>query len=266
MDLERLVLRDGDLVGAAGRVVAVAGEVRFEPPLPRHLVYFPPGSEPAPVFSGVGVASHGVDLSALHDRFDKDGAVEGFATLHGRWDGGALQVTGQGPPRWPTEPIRPRLEPPGPAPAGGWPHGRVEENLDVPQELVGDPAVVGVLLVRPSATQVVLTVVSTDPEGTHARWSSVFPGRLCVVASRWTRELVETVRDQAQTLMPQWQAYQAGFGGFGDDCQPVITLKVVQVLPALVTWSAGVPEGLLEVGAWLTPRNLREEGTAVALP
>jgi hypothetical protein len=175
MDLDGWVLRDGDAVEAAGRVVAVAGEVRFEPPLPRHPVYYPPGTEPAPKFSGLGVPARGVELSALHDRFDKDGATEGFATLRGRWDAGALHVTDQGPPQWPVDPRRQWEDPPCPAPAGGWPHGRENENLELPDELVNDSAVATLLMVRPSATQVVLTVVSRDPEGTWAAWSTVFP-------------------------------------------------------------------------------------------
>lgn len=256
MDLQHWVLHDGDRLTAAGRVIAVGGEVRFEPPLPRHLIYYPPGKEPAPAFSGLGVPAHGVDLSKLHDRFEKDGAVEGFATLHGQWDGDALRATAQEPPQWPAEPFRGWDNPPGPAPTGGWPRGPEEENLDVPEQLVDDPAVVGVLMVRPSATQVVLVVVSTDPEQTHLRWAQAYPGRLCVVAARWTRERVEEVRAQAQVRMREWQAYRAG-GGFSADCQPLITVNVVRVLPSLVAWSDNVPDGLLDIQSWLIPDSAR---------
>jgi hypothetical protein len=255
MDLQGWVLRDGDAVEAAGRVVAVAGEVWFEPPLAHHPIGYLPGTRPAPKFSGLGVPAQGADLSALQDRFDKDGALEGFATLRGRWYAGVLQVTDQGPPQWPTDRRSQWEEPPCPAPAGGWPHGGENENLELPGELVNDPAVAGLLMVRPSATQVVLTVVSSDPEGTWATWSPVFPGRLCVLAARWPRWKVETLTNQAQSRMPQFQAYQAG-PGTDAGCQPVVTLHVVRVLPTLIAWAADLPDNLLEVHAWLHPRCL----------
>lgn len=248
------MLRDGDAVETAGRVVAVAGEVRFEPRLPRHLPYYPPGAAPAPTISGLGVFARGVDLSSLQDRFDKDGALEGFATLHGWWDAGVVQVTEQGPPQWAVDRYQQWGDPPCPAPTGGWPHGAENENLELPDELVNDPAVVTLLMVRPSATQVVLTVVSSDPEGTWATWSPVFPGRLCVVEARWPSAKVEMLVNQAQSRMAQFQAYQAG-PGTGAGCQPVVILHVVRVLPALAAWAADVPDDLLEVHAWLHPRR-----------
>ena len=163
-----------------------------------------------------------------------------------------LEVTDQRPPQWPTDIGRQWEDPPCPAPAGGWPHVRENENLELPEELVNDPAVAMLLMVRPSATQVVLTVVTSDPEGTRARWSPVFPGRLCVVAARWPRGKVETLSNQAQSRMPQFQAYQTG-PGTGAGCQPVVTLHVVRVVPALVAWAADLPAGLLDVHAWLRP-------------
>jgi hypothetical protein len=252
MDLDGWVLRDGDAVEAAGRVVAVAGEVRFEPPLARRPIRYTAETRPAPKFSGLGIPVRGVELSALQDRFDKDGATEGFATLRGRWDAGALHVTDQGPPQWPVHPRQEWEDPPCPAPAGGWPHGRENENLELPDELVQDPAVATLLMVRPSATQVVLTVVSRDPEGTWATWSPVFPGRLCVVKARWPRGKVETLSNQAQSRMPQFQAYQVG-PGTDAVCQPVVTLHVVRVLPTLIAWAADLPDGILDAHAWLHP-------------
>ena len=109
-------------------------------------------------------------------------------------------------------------------------------------------------MVRPSATQVVLIVVSRDPEGTWAAWSTVFPDRLCVVEARWPRGKVETLSNQAQSRMPQFQAYQVG-PGTGAACQPVVTLHVVRVLPTLIAWAAGLPDAILDLHAWLHPLN-----------
>ena len=197
---------------------------------------------------------HGVDLSRLQDRFDKNGALEGFATLRGQWHAGVLQVAEQGPPQWPASTTQDWVEPPCPVPAGGWPHGGESENLELPVALINDPATVHLLLVRPSATQVVLTVVSSDPQATFATWSRVFPNRLCVVEARWPRGQVERLTRQAQSRMAEFQAYQAG-SGTGVGYQPVITLDVVLVVVPLVTWAARVPDGLLQVNAWLHPRR-----------
>ena len=235
-------------------MVAVAGEVRFEPPLPRHLVYYPPGSEPAPTFSGLGVPVRGVDLSGLQDRLDKDGALEGFATLRGQWRAGVLEVTEQRPPQWPADTSPDWVEPPCPPPAGGWPHGGENENLDPPAALVNDPATVHLLLVRPSRTQVVLTVVSSDPQATLATWSPVFRDRLCVIEARWPRGDVESLTRQAQSRMAEFHAYQAG-SATGVGYQPVVTLSVVLITPALLAWEAEVPDDLLQVSAWLHPQH-----------
>jgi hypothetical protein len=182
----------------------------------------------------------------------RTGRPRGSATLSGHWDAGALNVTDQGPPRWPLDPWREWEDPPCSAPDGGWPHGRENENLELPDALVNDPAVATLLLVRPSATQVVLTVVSRDPEGTWTRWSPAFPNRLCVVEARWPRGKVETLSNQAQSRMPQFQAYQVG-PGTDAAFQPVICLHVVRVLPALIAWAADLPDAILDLHIWLQP-------------
>jgi hypothetical protein len=79
VDLDRLLLRDGDRVFACGRVVARGEECWFEPPLPFRLPLFPPRHEPAPEPSGLGVRVEGVDLERLTRRRQKDGASEGWA-------------------------------------------------------------------------------------------------------------------------------------------------------------------------------------------
>jgi hypothetical protein len=65
------------------------------------------------------------------------------------------------------------------------------------------------------------------PEGTWATWSPVFPGRLCVVEARWSRETVETLTKQAQSRMAQIQAHQAG-PQIDARCRPVVTLDVIR--------------------------------------
>jgi hypothetical protein len=65
VDLWPLVLTDGCRAAASGRIVFADGEFWFEPPLPVPLVYYEPGSEPAPRPSGWGVRLSEVDLAPL---------------------------------------------------------------------------------------------------------------------------------------------------------------------------------------------------------
>src|SRR5689334_12221051 len=88
MTYDRLVLRGGDHVRASGRVVSVPGRrVRFCAPVPVAAIGYAPGQEPAPSYCPKGVDVTGVDLSALSNRREKDGAVEGAATLDLRYEG-----------------------------------------------------------------------------------------------------------------------------------------------------------------------------------
>ena len=95
VDLASLVLRNGSIARAVGRVVAFDGEVWFEPPLPVRLVAYAPGQEPPPRPTGAGVLTRGVDLDQLSRRREKDAAVEGWAALAGVWRDQHPRVTEQ---------------------------------------------------------------------------------------------------------------------------------------------------------------------------
>lgn len=200
MDVRSLMLREGCPVGATGRVIAVDGQVWFEPPLPERLVLYAPWYEPAPRWSGLGVPVRGVDLDRLDRRRLKDGALEGWAQLVGHWTGGEL--------------------------------------------------VVGVMMARPSPTQVVLVVVSTEPDRTRQQLGSRSASRSCVVASRWTRTQVQGVQSQLEARRGGWQIYQTG-QTHGEDCQIRFEVEAVQVVPEFAAWASTVPDGLLQVRAWL---------------
>jgi hypothetical protein len=253
MGLRELMLSEGVDVEATGRVVAVAGSVWFEPPLPRRLIYYPPESRPAPTASRLGVVATGVDLDRLDARFEKDGVVEGWAWLRGVWRSGTFQVGEQGPPQWSANSATTWDEPPYPPPVDGWPHGPVDENLEIPAELTTDEAVLCYAMFRPSPSQVVLSVATTDPVRIATHLLPLFGQRLCIVNSRWTREQVDNARAAVQAEMAQWQAYQAGLGGVGNDGQVLLDVKVVQVLPGLADWINTVPDGLVQVQQWLSP-------------
>jgi hypothetical protein len=119
VELSGLVLRDGVVARASGRVLAIDGTVWFERPLPR----FATGRFPQPPHpSRYAVRASGVDLDRLDRRTSYEGGVvEGWATLAGTWRQRELHVTAQtaapGSRTW----TNPWTRPPCPEPATGWP-------------------------------------------------------------------------------------------------------------------------------------------------
>lgn len=195
MDLDALVLREGDEVAAYGRLVMDDSGTWLDPPLPVPAMFRlnPPVAKP----SGSAVRLRGADLDAVEHRYERNGVVEGWATVTGLWRGGEVDVTGQ------SQPIRlpggqqPRWrDPPCPAPAGGWPQGPSDLNLGVVAGDVGRSSVVVTMTTfRPSDTQAVLVVAAADVAAVEAGLRPWLGKRLCVIASRHSRlELDETSR------------------------------------------------------------------------
>ena len=240
MDITDLVLRDGDQVRAYGRIVVDGGVIWFEPPLPVLLVY-PPGP-PRP--SGLGVPTAGVDLDALDD---------GWAALTGRWQGDRLVVTEQETRR----PVQERTwrwdRPPCPAPAGGWPEGAVNENIEVPPDLLSSIPVTAVAMFRPSPRQAVLVVATEEPDQVDATLRPRYGDRLCVVRSRWARGQIDELLGQLRAGMAQWLIYTCG-ETVSEHGQALVTADVTRVLPAFAEWGRTVPDGLLTASPWLAPR------------
>ena len=115
MDVDGLVLREGDLVAATGRLVRNDLGDWFEPA----LWVAEPGSLERRVRSvwRCAVRVAGADFDAVAGRFEKDGKVEGWATIAGTWAGEQLRVERQDVPvqaptahaRW-VSPPRPEAE------------------------------------------------------------------------------------------------------------------------------------------------------------
>src|SRR5260370_23865726 len=122
MDVDALVVRAGDRVRAWGRLVRNSQGDWFQPDLP---VAEPGGLERGvrPVWQAGAVRVVGAHFGAVTDRFERDGAVEGWALLTGTWSGGQLAVEQQTAPP-PRSAPRPRWGvPPCPPPPQGWPSG-----------------------------------------------------------------------------------------------------------------------------------------------
>jgi hypothetical protein len=160
MDFAGLVVRDGDLVTASGRLVRNQAGDWFEPPV--WVAAVGGGLQVVRPVSPVAVRISGADFDELATRFeDGNGTVEGLAALTGIWSAGYLHVRHQtvpGPidarvPRWVT--------PPCPAPAGGWPRHGDNRRFDL-NDLPHTGVVVAVTVFRPGQDQEVLVVAAMD--------------------------------------------------------------------------------------------------------
>jgi len=258
MGVEALVVRDGDRVGASGRLVRNPDGDWFEPALPRTLIGGLERRVAAPWRGAVRIAGAGFD--DLTNRFEHDGAVEGVATITGTWSHDQLRAIRQAAPenaphqypRWDT--------PPCPPPAGGWPHlnwepgtwGRGEHNLDYDLgDLADTGAAVAVTTFRPSEDQAVLVVAAADRDAVEARLRPQLGDLLCVVTSRWTKAELDAVRAHLHAHWEEWNLYQSGPSN-GEDGQTCMTAKLTRVLPEIADWAASLPPDILALDPWLS--------------
>jgi hypothetical protein len=251
MDLSRSVLTNDCTAMASGRVVACDGEMWFGPAsgmkaLPSH----PPGREPPPGRSGSDIRVRGVDLSRLDKRWEKGGAIEGWATLRGTWYDEELTVTDQTRPGYPSEPEDvPRWDvPPCAPPQGGWPRGRYRDVTGNDVDLEGRETVT-VVIFRPTRRSEVVVIASEAAEVTRARLLPHLGDHLCVVQSRWTRGQVHEVREQLHARARWITSGETPT----EDAQPQITAELLFVSADFSAYAAAVPDDLLRVSVWLTP-------------
>lgn len=251
MDTSPWLLRDGDQVRAAGRVVAVGDTAWFEPPLLEPLVDWLPGREPTPHPTGLGVPVVGVDLTDLADRLEKNGSVGGWAWLAGAWEDERLIVTEQGPPRWTPSRDPEWSRPPCPPPPDGWP---ADEG---PLEPLSDPLnryVTSYTYFRPAPDRAVAVIASERPAELAAVLVPRYGSRVCVVPSRWTRDQLVSTSDRLRESMRPWLIYALGESS-GEDGQAVISIELTRVVPGFAAWAHDVPDGLLRVEPWLAPHR-----------
>lgn len=254
MDFDALVLRDGDRVTATGRVVRNETGDWFQPRLPVRL----PGGVPRrvkPVWHGA-VRVTGADVDQLGDRFERDGAVEGFATLTGIWSAEQLQVDHQARPERPHPQPRRWVLPPCPAPEGGWPHltrglGDLNLHFDL-GDLKETGAIVAVTVFRPSEDQAVLVVAATDAATAEAQLRPQLGQLLCVTPSKWSRAELDAVRAHLHAHREAWNLYEWGGSTTGDG-QAQVAASLTRMLPEIAAWAATRPSGILALEPWLNP-------------
>jgi hypothetical protein len=257
MDVEGLVVRDGDRVAASGRLVRNRDGDWFEPALPFRLPFAIERRVAAPWRGAVRIARASFD--GLTNRFELDGAVEGYATVTGTWSDDQFRAIRQTTPE--NSPHRyPRWEtPPCPPPAGGWPRldwgrgswGRGEYNLDYDLgDLADTGAAVAVTTFRPSEDQAVLVVAAADRDAVEARLRPQLGDLLCVVTSRWTKAELDAVRAHLHAQWEQWNLYQLGPSN-GEDGQTCMGAQLTRVLQEIADWGGSLPRGILALEPWL---------------
>jgi hypothetical protein len=255
MDFDALVLRDGDRVTATGLLIRNDQGDWLQP----HFPVAEPGRgerRVRPVWRGA-VRMTGADFTALADRFELHGTVEGSATVRGVWSGGRLRVEWQARPRRGPAWVLPWVTPPCPAPPGGWPEvtrrGDILLDYDL-GDLQDSGAAVAVTLFRPSEHQAVLVVAASDQAAVEQRLRPQLGALLCVVASRWTKAQLDETRDYLRDRHEQWHLLQWG-PQHTEDGQARMTARLVRVLPEIAAWAGSLPEGILALDPWLTPQQ-----------
>jgi hypothetical protein len=253
VDVDGLVVRDGDRVAATGRLVRNDRGDWFEPAL---WIAEPGGLERRvrPVWPGA-VRVAGADFGAVTARFEQDGSVEGWAAVTGTWSADQLRVERQDEPvpkpavssRWVT--------PPCPAPEGGWPaterRGDIELSYDL-GDLTITSAVTAVTLFHSGQNQAVLVVAAADVAAVEAQLRPQLGESLCVVPSRWTQVQLDVVHHHLDQRWQQWYLLRLG-PQHGEDGQAHIAASLVRVLPEIASWAAALPSGLVALDPWLIP-------------
>jgi hypothetical protein len=257
----RLLPGDGatsasQLYGATGRVVSVPGRpVRFCAPVGSDLVLRIP--TPPPAYCDFGVDVVGVDLARLTARREAQGAIEGEAALTGTLANGVLHVVRQSealPPEGP----RTYDTPPCPEPAGGWPTGATDANLDLTAMQTYASAhpdqVVEVAFLRPSSRQVLAYVLTTgDVQQAENALRPSYGKSLCVFSSRFTKAQQLAARaDPAFAGGPRTQVYGSG-DGLGRDGQIESYVSATILTPELEAAVARHPKGLVRLDLFLNP-------------
>lgn len=257
VDPGSFVLIAGEEVRGSGRLVRTSEGDWFDPPLAVPAVGYAPGRKPAPRPSEFAIPVDGADFERVAHRFERDGSVEGLATVYGTWLADRISITRQtderleqSSPDW--------TDPPCPPPPGGWPRvpndsfGDIDADL---AELEATGAAVTTVIFRPSRKQTVLTIAAGDIAAVEARLRPRLKDRLCVVPSRWTRAQLDAAEDHLMSMAERWRLYAIG-PSCDERAQATMGAELVLVTDEIARWVAGQPDGLVTLEPCLVPIRL----------
>ena len=247
MDARRLVFEVGDRVTGSGELVADADGVWLD--LARFFPLGPPGGSRPRSRQSVRLIGADAALAAASPGIDPAWPV----TVIGVWRGDAIEVGSLSPAapapdradRWTT--------PPCPPPAGGWPRGERDENLDFDRLAVENSgAAVTVVTFRPGPDQAVLVVAAEDVDAVEQLLRPQLPDRFCVVASRWTRDQLDTARAQLMRHWHDWTLESAG-EDIDEHAQACVEVELLRVTDDLAQWAETLPDDMLLLAPSLVP-------------
>lgn len=251
MEARSLIVELPDRIRGRGQLVRTGDGDWFEPPSLIPLNF----NRAAPIPSGHAVRVEGADFDTVASRHEQDGVVTGNVTIYGRWlgdrirvDRHTLEASGPSPPL-----LR---NPPGPAPPGGWP---VSPDGDDPDDvgfvdvdhLEKTGAATSIAVFRPGPKQAVLVVAAVDVAAVEAQLRARLRARLCVVASRWTREQLDGVTRYLWERAQPWGVYRTG-RTCDEQGQTIVNVKLVRVT-AIAAWAETQPAELVVLEPWLAP-------------
>lgn len=251
MNSRSLVFEVSDQIRGRGRLVRTRDGDWFEPPSLVPLNF----NRPVPSPSRYAIPVEGADFNSIGWRFERDGAVEGDATIDGRWLESRISVTYQSPklsadpaPRW--------SDPPCPAPPAGWPRGPAEDVLTNLYFDLGDlqetGAAVNVVIFRPSPDQTLLVVAADDIAAVETRLRPQLADRLCVTASCWTRKQLDGANEHLQARREQWGIYETNISS-DEQAQATVITKLVRITDEIASWADNQPAGLITLKPCLIP-------------
>jgi len=253
VELDALVLSEGDRVVASGRLVRNQDGDWFEPP-PEWVALSGVRPTVRPPWRG-SVRVTGADFDALAHRFEHAGEIEGMVALHGVWSGESVHVEHQGPPVSKRRVFESWVTPPCSAPRGGWPEVVRRGDITFDYEL-GDleetGQVVAQTIFRPAENRPVLVVAAADVEAVEAILRPQLGDSLCVVRSRWTKDQIEAVRADLEENWDRWSLREMGPRHLNDG-QVRLRGSLTRILPEIAEWAAPLPEGILALVPWLSP-------------
>ena len=244
-----MVFETGDLVVGWGRLVVDADGVWLD--FARSMPLCWPSRDDGR--SAHSVRLVGADVVKAPKEFGPDGAIPGCVTITGIWRDDVIEVRDQSPAGPRRRPDPDLTTPPCPPPAGGWPHGPEDENLSPnasPQWTRG--LAVAVANFRPSRTQVVLVVATSDTAAAEAVLRPALGDRLCIIRSRSRRQQLDDVRAHLRRHTAEWTIQVTG-ESVNEAGQPIIVIGPVRVTAAFADWTETLPHDLLQLDPDLLP-------------
>jgi hypothetical protein len=255
------VLRDGATVVVTGEVLAVPGRpVQLCAPRARYDTGN--GDAQSLPSSCPGITATGVDLSNLAKRVERNGTVQGTATLTGIYRDHALTVTRQQQPNLTGDTDLPE-QPPCPAPASGWPPGAGntgDDSVGRAWEAAHPGAVLIGAIMHPLPGHLVIYALlgaDQDPAAVREAWQPFYKDHLCVYRSRYTHAELRAVYDAFDPRQPVWAGTAPDGIGIGTTLTPQaevrIDIELDYVTPAIAELATRQPTGLVNLSPWIKP-------------